>query len=117
MANPQEELDALRAQVAALTARVPRLEQSAAVTPPVAQAPVTAAPTAAPPPPPPPVQPIQPKQVVPGPEFLTKPVIPPGRDSGDLEGKIGKVWANRIGIVAILFGVTYFIMYAFDKGW
>jgi uncharacterized membrane protein len=41
----------------------------------------------------------------------------PRRDSGDLEGKIGKVWLNRIGIFAILAGVAYFIKYAFDSGW
>ncbi|HWX55796.1 MAG TPA: DUF2339 domain-containing protein [Verrucomicrobiae bacterium] len=41
----------------------------------------------------------------------------PPRDSSDLEGKIGKVWLNRIGIVAILFGAAYFLKYAFDKDW
>jgi len=34
-----------------------------------------------------------------------------------LEGKIGKLWLNRIGIIAILAGVAYFIKYAFDSGW
>src|SRR5438270_5720294 len=33
MANPQDELEALRAQVASLTARVHRLEQSAGIEP------------------------------------------------------------------------------------
>lgn len=30
---------------------------------------------------------------------------------------IGKLWLNRIGIIAILTGVSYFIKYAFDNGW
>jgi uncharacterized membrane protein len=34
-----------------------------------------------------------------------------------LEGTIGKLWLNRIGIFAILIGVSYFIKYAFDNGW
>ncbi len=37
--------------------------------------------------------------------------------SEDLEGTIGKLWLNRIGIVAILIGVAYFLKYAFDSGW
>jgi uncharacterized membrane protein len=41
----------------------------------------------------------------------------PAREPADLEGKIGKVWLNRIGIFAILAGVAYFIKYAFDSGW
>jgi len=41
----------------------------------------------------------------------------PARDSDALESKIGKFWLNRIGILAILIGVSYFIKYAFDNGW
>ena len=39
------------------------------------------------------------------------------RSSEDLEGTIGKLWLNRIGIIAILIGVAYFLKYAFDSGW
>jgi len=39
------------------------------------------------------------------------------RSSQDLEGTIGKLWLNRIGIIAILIGVAYFLKYAFDSGW
>ena len=46
-----------------------------------------------------------------------RPVVPPDRGTADLEGKIGRVWLNRIGIMAILAGVAYFIKYAFDSGW
>ena len=37
--------------------------------------------------------------------------------SDDLEGQIGKLWLNRIGVVAILIGVAYFLKYAFDSQW
>src|SRR5205085_3991018 len=35
----------------------------------------------------------------------------------DLEKKIGQYWLNRIGIVAVLIGVAYFLKYAFDSRW
>lgn len=38
-------------------------------------------------------------------------------ESEGLESKIGKLWLNRIGIVATLIGVSYFIKYAFDNNW
>src|SRR5229473_1419722 len=106
MANSQDELEILRAQVQSLTMRVHNLEQrtapeSAAARPPVATQP--AAPptsTVAQPPRPPYVNP---------PQFQT---VAPPKAERDLEGKIGKVWLNRIGIVAILCGVSYFLKYA-----
>ncbi len=58
------------------------------------------------------------------------PKIPPRRDAGtpsfgqmpsrsaeDLEGTIGKLWLNRIGIIAILIGVAYFLKLAIDNNW
>ena len=36
---------------------------------------------------------------------------------GDLEKKIGQYWLNRIGIAAMLIGVSYFIKYAFENNW
>jgi uncharacterized membrane protein len=137
MANPQDELEALRAQVASLTARVHRLEQStgiepqfsgttAAVTP---QAPIPRSATEQPPisvsredterrafplqPPPPPLPRIPPKPGVAPPKFAQA----AHRSSQDLEGTIGKLWLNRIGIIAILIGFAYFLKYAFDSGW
>ena len=35
----------------------------------------------------------------------------------DLEGTIGKLWLNRIGIIAILIGVAYFLKLAIDNNW
>ena len=119
MANPEDdlkarELEALRAQVAALTARVHTLEVKAGIepqriVPPVA--PVTpkaseAAASQAPPPPPR------------MPSFQTAPSFHAAarmRESADLEGTIGKLWFNRVGIFALLFGVAFFLKYAFDN--
>ncbi len=114
MANPQDEdLRALRMQVAALTRRVYELERRAGVETAAVEPP--ALPMKAVPPPPPPAAREAPG--VPAPDFLMKPVISSGTDASELEGKIGKVWLNRIGIIAILAGVAYFIKYAFDNGW
>ena len=126
MADPQDELAVLRAQVASLTARVHRLEEKTGVEPagyqgvtPVAAPPAprvapqereqlpVRVPEAAPPPPRPPAN-----QVVPPIRIESE-----KRRGDDLEGRIGKLWLNRIGIAALLCGVAYFIKYAFDNGW
>jgi uncharacterized membrane protein len=135
MANPQDELEALRAQMASLTARVHRLEQSARIEPQTSSGIPTATPL--------PINksPLEQPQIsisredaerraIPMPPPPPMPHIPPGPDAGapkfiqaaqssseDLEGTIGKLWLNRIGIVAILIGVAYFLKYAFDSGW
>jgi uncharacterized membrane protein len=134
MANPQDELEALRAQVASLTARVHRLEQSARTQPQVTEAvatppaitrtpeqpPITVsredtARQATPTPPPPMPLPLH---VPPRPNVAAPKIAhPTPRSSESLEGTIGKLWLNRIGIVAILIGVAYFLKYAFDSGW
>jgi uncharacterized membrane protein len=119
MANPQDDMEALRLQVAALTARVYELERRTGIE--AAPAPVTTAARAAPPPPPilrsPPRTSAPPAASAPPGAFPSKPAHAQDKPSSDLEGTIGKVWLNRIGIVAILSGVSYFIKYAFDSGW
>jgi len=42
--------------------------------------------------------------------------VPPVLDS-DLESRIGSHWLNRIGIAALLVGVSYFLKFAFDNNW
>jgi uncharacterized membrane protein len=123
MADPQDGLDALRAQLAALTARVYSLEQKLGIEPsprpqfvPRSQPPAPAlpeAPAEAPSvvTPPPPLR-ISTPMASPAP-----PVVAPARTDTDLEKKIGQFWLNRIGIVAILIGVSYFLKYAFDNNW
>jgi uncharacterized membrane protein len=41
----------------------------------------------------------------------------PRRNRSDLEARIGANWLNRIGIIAICFGVAFFLKYAFDNQW
>jgi uncharacterized membrane protein len=47
------------------------------------------------------------------------PAIAPGSFSkaGGLEARIGGSWFNRIGIIAIFLGVTFFLKYAVDSQW
>ena len=40
-----------------------------------------------------------------------------GRAWGDLEMRIGGNWLSRIGIVALVLGVGFFLKYAFDNQW
>jgi uncharacterized membrane protein len=118
MASPEDELRELRAALAALTARIYRLEQRAGLEPvpppeptvthPVVEKHSTPAPA---PPPPSPLDELRP--TLRPPAFSTDATA----QSEPLESKIGKLWLNRIGIFAILIGVSYFIKYAFDNGW
>ncbi len=45
------------------------------------------------------------------------PSIPPEPSHADLEALIGGRWFNRIGIIALLFAVSYFLKLAFDNHW
>ena len=53
---------------------------------------------------------------VPAPQFRS--LEPePGSDSHTLESRIGSQWFNRIGILAVLIGVAWFLKLAFDNHW
>ncbi|MGE5056196.1 MAG: DUF2339 domain-containing protein [Acidobacteriota bacterium] len=39
------------------------------------------------------------------------------RAQADLESRIGSHWLNRIGIAALLIGISYFLKFAFDNNW
>jgi len=45
------------------------------------------------------------------------PAAPPERRPFDLEALIAGQWLNRIGIVAVLLGTSFFLKYAFDNNW
>lgn len=122
MANPQEELDALKAQVATLTARIYTLEQRLGITAPVSlEAPVAppSPSTVKPEPQAPPSIPARPAMPPAPPSFTTLDAIrrPEAKEEGSLEKKIGQYWLNRVGIIAVLVGVSYFLKYAFDNHW
>jgi uncharacterized membrane protein len=114
--HSEGELQELRRLLGELTARVFRIEQALNLQPEIAATPprvnTPPEPLAAPRPlasPPPPIPP--------GP--LTEPRQIPSsrRDPLDLESRIGSHWLNRIGISAVLIGVSYFLKFAFDNNW
>jgi len=129
VADPISEVESLRTQIAALTARVYQLELarelpsttiSASVPQPLNPEPLkpsTPSQTNA--------SPIQEHKFPPrtaSPGFSTQrrtpnPFSVPRGQQGDLEKKIGQYWLNRIGIAAMLIGVSYFLKYAFENNW
>ena len=121
MADLQDELVALRAQIAALSARLYRVEQRLGLNSDTPSAASGAARE---------VRPSRLSPLVPPSPATPRteepvPISPPAhpfsvaheKPGEELEGQIGKLWLNRIGIIAILTGVSYFIKYAFDNGW
>ncbi len=115
MGNPQDEIEALKAQVRALTSRIYKLEQMSGLVSDAQQQKPAAVPPAAPSMPPPSVSgpSLSPTSRPPG---LSTPAASKAGDA-NLEKKIGQYWLNRIGIVAILVGVSYFLKYAFENNW
>jgi uncharacterized membrane protein len=105
--SEQDELRALRALVEQLSARVDSLER---VSQHVA-------------PPPPAIPPRPQNQPAWQAEHTTRAAVPlapptPGGDADQsLERRIGSQWLNRVGVVAVLIGVSYFLKLAFDSGW
>jgi len=124
MPNPQDELEGLKAQVAALTARIYMLEQRLGITAPA------------------PPQSVAPSQRVVSPQppgtpgtvserktsTAGLPLTPPAfatlrsfsranekQKDTSLEKRIGQYWLNRIGIAAVLIGVAFFLEWAFQN--
>lgn len=120
----------LEAQLAAVTARVFQLEREVAslrgTTPPMPTvAPVAEgaaldeAPEQWEPPAAPASSPSQ-SYVEEGPPqpYIQPPVVPvAAREERSLESRVGSQWFNRIGIVAVLIGVAWFLKFAFDNHW
>jgi len=105
-----DELEALSRQVQELTARVWRLEQvvgqqTAEVKPaPVAEVQAGALP--------------EQTETVSEPSFaVAEPVRNARLMDGSLESRIGSQWFNRIGILAVLIGMAWFLKFAIDNHW
>ena len=60
--------------------------------------------------------PIRSREVVPAPPLILSSTSKEPSAS-DLESLIGGRWFNRIGIIALLFAVSYFLKLAFDNNW
>lgn len=115
MPDLQDELTALRADLTALLARLNSLEQKAGLRPDSVAELGTATPRPAPP-----VVAVTTASILERGKMSPQAPIfsfAKAKDEEELEGQIGKLWLNRIGIIAILTGVSYFIKYAFDNGW
>jgi uncharacterized membrane protein len=114
------DLEAFRRVLAELTTRVYRIEQRLRMEP--ESAVQTPADVVAKQPPPqpsaPPVMPHQAVQPIPPPQVrpLMKAAFK-GEPQADLEARIGSHWLNRIGIAALLIGISYFLKFAFDNNW
>jgi uncharacterized membrane protein len=117
--STQSDLQALRELVRDLETRVDRLEHKldvvdparATPSPPRASAPIdrVVAPPETSRPAPVPLPPV--------PQIPPRLVAAALAEEPDLESRIGSHWLNRIGIAAVLIGVSYFLKYAFDNNW
>src|SRR5256885_12196197 len=128
--NPQE----LTGRIYALEQRLAKLEKFGVAAPLVAGAPAEPKPaptpqpqvaTAAPPPAAPSAPPPKSSGLAPASQpsltrFAPPPLhtsLPGDSDSADLETVIAGRWFNRIGIVALLVAISYFLKLAFDNNW
>lgn len=119
MDTPQSDLESIRQLLADLTNRVYRIERklqmdSPAVEhrPPMFGATSSAQPSERPAA----VASNQVTPTVPAPRDIP---LRPARVHSDpnLESRIGSHWFNRIGIAALLIGISYFLKFAFDNNW
>lgn len=67
-------------------------------------------------------QPVQPAQAVPQVQPVLQPAsvpveIPAPAPRENWEQRIGGTWLNRLGVVALLVGLAFFLKYAFDNNW
>ena len=118
MNSQESDLQSLRALVRDLATRVEQLERKVGAAEPVPEhvpvPEIRSTPSTATPPPtqtPAPALPVFPGSSSPAPQLAAPaPAI-------DLESRIGSHWLNRIGISAVLVGVSYFLKFAFDNNW
>lgn len=53
----------------------------------------------------------------PAPQLISQTPAPPARAAVSLETRIGGQWLNRVGIVAVLVGLSYFLKLAIENDW
>jgi len=125
MDAPHSDLATIRQLLADLTNRVNQIERKLGMDaqPSHALSPPTAAPSPAPaslprPPVSPtaasdrPLPPPPPYSLIPPPSTVHRAQADP-----NLEERIGSHWLNRIGIAALLIGISYFLKFAFENNW
>lgn len=115
------ELDDLKQRMAALTARVYRLEKAAGLEVPAVAPPIERPAAKATVPPAPRAASLSGFTEGPGaaPAFRTIGEGTPSKVGTEesLESRIGARWLNRIGVAALVIGASYFVIYAFDNNW
>jgi uncharacterized membrane protein len=122
MDTPHSDLEAIRKILADLTTRVYHIERRLQMdapaverrSPSVAETP--GAPQTSQVPPEAGFNPQVPT-VAPPPSIPPEPSVRPIEADSDLESRIGSHWLNRIGIAALLIGISYFLKFAFDNNW
>src|SRR5512143_547487 len=116
------DFEVIRRLLADLTTRVYRIERRLQMdVPPAPERRPTESGAPAPPPPSPETPPAVAPQK-PGATFTPVPQLPPRPSTmtlpnSDLESRIGSHWLNRIGIAALLIGISYFLKFAFENNW
>lgn len=127
----EQKLAAVEQQLAGLARRLVQIERELARPPAAAAEPTPPAhPAERPVAPPPGLLPVRPSvpsastppgppPSVPPPRSLLEPAVPARHRAAhlDLETLIAGKWLNRLGILALLFAVSFFIKYAFDNDW
>jgi uncharacterized membrane protein len=118
----QSDLDAIRQLLAELTTRIYRIERRLQMDVQPSSARPPAEPGVAAPPAQhlgtPPAGPQKPAATFTSvPQFLPRPSTPVLLPNADLESRIGSHWLNRIGIAALLVGISYFLKFAFENNW
>jgi uncharacterized membrane protein len=109
-----EEIRQLRGLVSRITDRLDALERRQGITKPStgpAQAPT------APPPAPPPVPPSREAATIPAARVPPRKESPAGVKEREWEQILGGSWLARIGVLALIFGIGFFLKYAFDNDW
>ncbi len=99
LANLAAQLEEMRTEISSL--QQPPLEAAGEAETPAPETPV----------PPPIPEAIQPR------EFLPPPVPSPPQPPREWEALIGGRWLAKVGTVALVLGVLYFLKYAFDNQW
>jgi uncharacterized membrane protein len=128
MDTPHSDLEAIRQILADLTTRVYRIERRLQMDSATVETPAVDPLRQAPPPETASI-PMQAETQVPrvvrddsvtparAPYSARAPYAVRAQSDSDLEARIGSHWLNRIGIAALLIGISYFLKFAFDSNW
>lgn len=113
----QSDLEAIQRLLADLTTRVYRIERRLQMDIPPSPDRRPAEPNLPVPSSPPPEMPSAISPQEPAASFTPAPPSSFALPNSDLESRIGSHWLNRIGIAALLIGISYFLKFAFENNW